>query len=179
MSSSSNLEFVLCDDNEMSERYQTQVDSYVEKQDSGFDVYYPETFTIQPGETKLVSLKIKARAIKEVVNCGMSCKEPWCSDQPQCIREEKSMPYWLVPRSSIFKTKLRMSNSVGIIDLNYRGSLGTPLDNVGNEPVTVEAGTRLFQICSHNLIPFESVKKVSSLDETERGSGGFGSTGSK
>ena len=172
------LEFVLCDDNTMSERYQTQLDSYGEKQDSGFDVYYPETFTIQSGETKLVSLKIKARAIKEVVNCGLSCKEQLCSDQPQCIRE-KSMPYWLVPRSSIFKTKLRMSNSIGIIDLNYRGSLGTPLDNVGNEPVTVEAGTRLFQICSHNLVPFGSVKNVISLDETERGSGGFGSTGTK
>ena len=154
--SGNHLEYVLCDDNTMSDKYQTQTETYVKKQDSGFDVYYPETFTIQPGETKVISLKIKAR-----------------------VREEKGMPYWLVPRSSIFKTKLRMANSVGIIDLNYRGQLGTPLDNISNEPVTVEAGTRLFQICSHNLVPFESVKKVSSLDETYRGCGGFGSTGSK
>ena len=148
------LQFVICEGNKMGDKYNTQAESYVDKQDSGFDVYYPETFTIQPGETKLVSLKIKARVLKE-----------------------RAMPYWLVPRSSIFKTKLRMSNSVGIIDLNYRGPLGTPLDNIGTEPVTVEAGTRLFQICSHDLIPFERVENVASLDETERGEGGFGSTG--
>ena len=158
------LEFVLCDDNEMGERYETQLKNYIDKQDSGVDVYYPETITIQPGETKLVSLKIMARVVSTLETCGNHCKEIY-------------FPYWLVPRSSIFKTKLRMANSVGIIDLNYRGSLGTPLDNVGSEPITIEAGTRLFQICSHNLIPFESVNRVESLDKTKRGEGGFGSTG--
>ena len=72
-----------------------------------------------------------------------------------------------------------MANSVGIIDSGYRGFLGTPLDNIGNDPVTIEAGTRLFQICSNNLMPFKSVKQVESLDSTERGVGGFGSTGTK
>ena len=150
------LELVVCE--EMEKKYTEQMCSYTEKQDSGFDVYYPETFTINPGETKLISLKIKARVVERRGG-------------------HKSLPYWLVPRSSIYKKKLRMSNSVGIIDLNYRGELGTPLDNIGDEPVTIEAGTRLFQICSHNLIPFKSVKKVDSLDNTVRGSGGFGSTG--
>ena len=152
--SGQHLQFVICDGNTMGDKYISQAESYVDKQDSGFDVYYPDTFTIQPGETKLISLKIKARVVKE-----------------------KAMPYWLVPRSSIFKTKLRMANSVGIIDLNYRGPLGTPLDNIGTEPVTIEAGTRLFQICSHDLIPFERVENVETLDETQRGEGGFGSTG--
>lgn len=151
------LEFMICEGNTMTEKYNTQSENYVNKQDSGFDVYYPETFTINPGETKVVSLKIKARVV--------------------CKNSKKTKPYWLVPRSSIFKTKLRMANSVGIIDLNYRGQLGTPLDNIGLEPTTIEAGTRLFQICSHDLIPFSSIKKVYSLDETQRGSGGFGSTG--
>ena len=154
--SEQHLEFVVCEDNLLGDKYKTQSDNYVKKQDSGFDVYYPETFTIQPGETKLVSLKIKARVVDQSMN---------------------SKPYWLVPRSSIYKTKLRMANSVGIIDLNYRGSLGTPLDNISTEPVTVEAGTRLFQICSHDLIPFDSVTQVGTLDETDRGEGGFGSTG--
>ena len=137
--------------------YKNQIDNYVLKDDSGFDVYYPETFTIQPGETKLISLKIKARVVKGA--------------------DYEYLPYWLVPRSSIFKTHLRMANSVGIIDSGYRGFLGTPLDNIGNDPVTIEAGTRLFQICSNNLMPFKSVKQVESLDSTERGVGGFGSTG--
>ena len=158
------LEIVVCDDNSFGEKYESQLKNYIDKQDSGFDVYYPETITIQPRETKLVSLKLKARVVSTLEKCENSSKEI-------------SFPYWLVPRSSIFKTKLRMANSVGIIDLNYRGSLGTPLDNIGDEPVTIEAGTRLFQICSHNLIPFECVKRVETLDETERGSGGFGSTG--
>ena len=171
------LQFVVCDGNTMKDKYNSQAESYVDKQDSGFDVYYPESFTIQPGETKLVSLKIKARVVKEELCSEKTCNDKWCSDQPECFKKQKSMPYWLVPRSSIFKTKLRMANSVGIIDLNYRGPLGTPLDNIGSEPVTVEAGTRLFQICSHDLIPFECVENVESLDETVRGEGGFGSTG--
>jgi len=158
------LEFVLCDDNAMGERYETQLKNYIDKQDTGFDVYYPETITILPGETKLVSLKIKARVVSTLENRGNDCKEI-------------SYPYWLVPRSSIFKTNLRMANSVGIIDLNYRGCLGTPLDNIGSKTVTIEAGTRLFQICSHNLIPFELVNRVETLDETKRGEWGFGSTG--
>ena len=149
------LEVVLCD--EMKNKYLEQIKTYVSKQDSGFDVYYPETFTIEPGETKIVSLKIRARVMNEDSSC--------------------SKPYWLVPRSSIYKTKLRMSNSVGIVDSNYRGELGTPLDNISDEPVTIEAGTRLFQICPNHLTPFSSVKKVESLDNTKRGSGGFGSTG--
>ena len=149
-----NLELVLC--KHMENKYIEQMNNYVEKQDSGFDVYYPETFTINPGETKCISLKIKARVVSEYGN---------------------ALPYWLVPRSSIYKKKLRMSNSVGIIDLNYRGELCTPLDNIGDKPITIDAGTRLFQICSNNLIPFNLVKKVDSLDDTVRGSGGFGSTG--
>ena len=51
-----------------------------------------------------------------------------------------------------------------------------PLDNIGDKPITIEVGTRLFKICSHNLIPFYSIKNVESLDNTLRGSGGFGST---
>lgn len=171
------LQFVICDGNIMIDKYNDQVKSYANKQDSGFDVYYPETFTIQPGETKVVSLKLKARVIKQELCSENTCNEEWCSDQSICTIKEIAMPYWLVPRSSIFKTKLRMANSVGIIDLNYRGSLGTPLDNIGTEAVTVEAGTRLFQICSHDLIPFTLVENVESLDETTRGEGGFGSTG--
>ena len=70
-----------------------------------------------------------------------------------------------------------MANSMGIIDSTYRGELIVALDNISNEFVTIEAGKRLFQICSCDLTPFERVEKVDSLDETERGSGGFGSTG--
>mgnify|MGYP006083919207 CR=1 FL=1 len=138
------------------ESYIKQIDTYVSKQDSGFDVYFPEAFTINAKETALISLNIKCRVLDDMGN---------------------ALPYWLVPRSSIYKSGVRMANSVGIIDSNYRGELKVPLDNITDKPITIEAGIRLFQICSHDLLPFSTVKKVESLDNTERGSGGFGSTG--
>jgi hypothetical protein len=50
------------------------------------------------------------------------------------------------------------------------------LENIGDQPYEIEAGTRLLQICSPMLLPAKA-QIVTSLDETSRGSGGFGSTG--
>jgi len=84
--------------------------------------------------------------------------------------------YWLLPRSSLSKTPLRLANSVGLIDPTYRGSLIAALENTSDAEVTIPAGTRLVQIALPSLRPFR-VEVVSSLDETERAAGGFGSTG--
>ncbi len=84
--------------------------------------------------------------------------------------------YYLYPRSSISKTSLRLSNSVGIIDAGYRGHIMAKVDNLSDEPYTVKAGDRLFQICMPDLRA--PVIVVGSVEKnTERGSGGFGSTG--
>lgn len=83
--------------------------------------------------------------------------------------------FLLVPRSSISNTKLRMQNSIGIIDAGYRGELIAKVDNIGEDAVNVFEGQRLFQIVMPDLKPFRVVMTL-HLDETERGERGFGST---
>ena len=82
----------------------------------------------------------------------------------------------LVPRSSIWRTSLRQANSIGIIDAGYRGHIMVPVDNISNEDYIIKPGERLFQIVHPLLKPIE-VELTDTLSETERGSGGFGSTG--
>jgi len=84
--------------------------------------------------------------------------------------------YQLVPRSSIWRTPLRQSNNIGIIDAGYRGHIMVPVDNISNDDYVVKRGERLFQIVHPSLEPIK-VELVEELSETERGSGGFGSTG--
>lgn len=84
--------------------------------------------------------------------------------------------YMLVPRSSISKTSIRLANSVGIIDKNYRGEVMVVVDNLKDEEVTLSEGSCYFQIVSFDgKLPNYQIENVS--DETSRGAGGFGSTG--
>ena len=90
--------------------------------------------------------------------------------------EDRHLSYMVVPRSSIIKTPLRMSNSVGIMDAGYRGNFMVPIDNLSDEDFVIEKHTRLFQVVSSNLDNID-VELVNHLSSTTRGSGGFGSTG--
>ena len=69
-----------------------------------------------------------------------------------------------------------MSNGVGIMDSGYRGNFMVPIDNVSNEEFVIEKHTRLFQVVGPILEPIQ-LKIVSTLSDSERGTGGFGSTG--
>lgn len=83
------------------------------------------------------------------------------------------------PRSGLaYKKGLTVLNAPGTIDADYRGDVGVILVNLSNEEVTVEPGERIAQlvIAKHETIEW---KPVESLEETSRGSGGFGSTGSR
>lgn len=85
--------------------------------------------------------------------------------------------YYTYGRSSIYKYGLSVANSVGIIDMGYRGHLiGMVYNMKFDNNMKIDAGTRLFQICAPDLSPL-SVKIVDSLPESARGEGGFGSTG--
>ena len=119
--------------------------------DAGLDLYVLEDIVFEPGETKLIKL-------------GISC-------QP-----EDGIAYFLMPRSSISKTSLRMSNSIGLIDGGYRGEIMACCDNIKTEKYSVKKGERLFQLVAANCseITYEIKDK---LDGTSRGDGGFGSTG--
>ena len=85
--------------------------------------------------------------------------------------------YMLVPRSSLAKTTIRMANSIGIIDKNYRGDVSVCVDNLSDTDVLMQEGCCYFQIISFDgKLPEFQIGEV-SLDKT-RGTGGFGSTGS-
>ena len=88
----------------------------------------------------------------------------------------KSVAFTVEPRSSICKTPLRMANGRGIIDAGYRGHLLIKCDS--HEDFTMKKDTSYFQILSSTLEPF-FIKEVSrdELSTTDRGIGGFGSTG--
>ena len=82
----------------------------------------------------------------------------------------------LMPRSSIAKTPLRLSNSIGLIDAGYRGEIIAAVDNIKEQPHKISVGERLFQLVAMNGSKI-NFKLVSELTETDRGTGGFGSTG--
>ncbi len=125
--------------------------------DSGLDLFIPKQIMVPGGAT---GYKIDLE-----IACSMHESE-----------QSKDISYYMYPRSSISKTPLRLSNSVGIIDAGYRGNLQIAVDNLSDTYYTVESGTRLVQICTPGLVPF-NFKLVDALSETTRGSGGFGSTG--
>ena len=83
--------------------------------------------------------------------------------------------FWMLPRSSISKSGLRLANSVGLIDAGYRGTIKAACDGVA----AVEANTRLFQLAAPDLLPWDEVRVVAEIPggATVRGAGGFGSTG--
>lgn len=82
----------------------------------------------------------------------------------------------LAARSSLFGRGLLMANGVGIIDSGFTGEIKVPLFNVGNLPNIVMAGERIAQLV---IVPcmLPKFEQVESLGDTERGEGGFGSTG--
>jgi dUTP pyrophosphatase len=84
--------------------------------------------------------------------------------------------FFLVPRSSIYKTGLLMANSPGIIDKSYRGELKAPVWSMTGHS-QVNQGDRMFQIVAPDMGWIRTIRIVESHPETERGAGGFGSTG--
>lgn len=81
------------------------------------------------------------------------------------------------PRSGLaLRNGITMLNSPGTIDADYRGEVKVIAINHGQEPWTVSHGDRMAQMVIA-AVPTLSVREVDHLDETERGDGGFGSTG--
>lgn len=142
--------------------------------DSGIDLFVVSDTIFYPGETKLIDLAIK---------CKMTNKD------------NLSIPYYLYPRSSIYKTPLRLANSVGIIDKDYRGNIKAAIQYVptsiflrrffskndnfrnsyNNSKYILKKGDRILQICAPDLQPIKLIL-TDKLDNTVRNEGGFGST---
>lgn len=125
---------------------------YAHLTDAGADIFALEDTYIKPNETKLVKTGIAV-----AIPVGYAIL--------------------IYPRSGLsLKTGLRIANSVGVIDSDYRGEVCVIMWNSGNEAVKIEAGDKIAQMII-NEVPMIKWKEVESLDETERGEGGYGSTG--
>lgn len=83
------------------------------------------------------------------------------------------------PRSGLaLKHGITVLNTPGTIDADYRGEVGVVLVNLSNEPFSIEPGERIAQMV---IAKYEQVEleEVEMLDETERGAGGYGHSGTK
>ncbi len=77
------------------------------------------------------------------------------------------------------KHGLCMANGVGVVDSDYRGELKVPMINLGTEPYTIQPGERVAQLCISPVYGANAAAfvPVQTLGDTDRGEGGFGSTG--
>lgn len=156
---------------------------------AGFDLFVVKEEQCEAGKVSLLDLGCKARMVKVNEN-----------------EIEEDVHFWLAPRSSIWKSGVTQANSLGIIDKSYRGPLmGAVLPihkpngywsqlSSGDGPKTgsyiwmncdsrvtgspvIEKGQRLFQIVAPDMGWIKEVRIVECLSETQRGEGGFGSSG--
>ena len=145
---------ILAENSHIASLYENHTNHHVG--DSGVDVFFSEDIIIPAKKTTLIRL-------------GIRCEAYPTKDK------DSNISYYLYPRSSIYKTPLRMANSVGIIDAGYRGMIMVAVDNISDEDYTVYHGQRLFQLCSPTLSPI-TFELTNTLSDTTRGEGGFGST---
>ena len=135
---------------------------------AGFDVYFPRDVNVHTNKSEFVKMNIICE-----MHIFNERKERW-----------EPVSYYSYPRSSISKTPLMLANSVGIIDSGYRGELIGAFRNIGSSEhytvdyYTVEKYSRLLQICAPDLRPiYVELVTENFFEQTNRGSGGFGSTG--
>lgn len=121
--------------------------------DAGLDLYADQDLKLSPGEWKIVKTGI-------------------------AIALPNGYAGLVLPRSGLAaKAGLTIMNSPGLIDPAYRGEVGVILTNLGKKVFNVESGMRIAQLLITKFEP-ASLKEVVELDKTDRGDGGFGSTGS-
>ena len=123
---------------------------------SGMDLaaYIDSNININPGQTAIIPT-------------GLALSIP------------KGFEVQIRPRSGLAaKQKISVLNTPGTIDADYRGEIKVILINLGHEPFEVEKGLRIAQMVVCPIVQAQ-LKEVDDLSETERGKGGFGSTGTK
>jgi dUTP pyrophosphatase len=128
--------------------------TYAHPGDAGMDVRSVEEVVLEPGGRKLV-------------RTGLVMMLP-----PGYEAQVR-------PRSGLaLKNGVTVLNTPGTIDADYRGEVGVIMVNLSNEPQTIENGERICQmvVARHSTVEWTLVE---DLDETERGAGGFGHTGTK
>ncbi len=130
-----------------------ELPSYAYAGDAGLDLRSSEDVTLEPFERRLISTGL-AIAIPE------------------------GYAGFVQPRSGMaLKHGLSMANTPGLIDSHYRGELKVIAINLDpREPISIKRGDRIAQLVIQQ-VPVVSLVEVEELDETDRGTGGFGSSG--
>ena len=152
---------------ELSEKYSQAIAAREEQEipDAGFDLFVPDNARVEGRSIYKIDHQVKA-SMTWVHRDG----------------NEMCVAFYLYPRSSTgTKTPLRLANSVGIIDAGYRGPLIAAFDNWINEVYEIKKEQRLVQVCPPDLSNYplhvSLVETEEALGITDRGEGGFGSTG--
>ena len=121
--------------------------------DAGWDLRTPHDFQLEPGEFGKINLHV-------------------------CIEGERGKYYRVEDKSSLAALGLQVRG--GIIDNNYRGPIHVVIQNFSAKPIKFEKGTKIAQLL---VCPVEDDNQIELLEEinqdTERGNGGFGSSGEK
>lgn len=153
--------FIYTDNAELRQLIQKQIDNH-RYTDSGFDIPMLAQ-DITPNKNGVATLRFQMKAAATL--------------------QQSPSPFLILPRSSISNSPFRMTNSVGLIDMGYRGELMAKVDVLDHyEPFTVLEGQRFFQLCRPDFRPWTCIQLMNSESELpkapdSRGSGGFGSTG--
>lgn len=142
-----------------------------EERDAGFDLCCASTEYSSPFPSEQIIQRI-----------SQNCSAAFYDTERGLFRA-----FWLLPRSSISRTSLRLANSVGLIDAGYRGTIQAATEwralpmstTTGVDIFNVHEGDRYFQLASPDLLPWSRVEIVDTIPggPTLRGTGGFGSTG--
>jgi dUTP pyrophosphatase len=161
--------FVDSDDIELKNKYIQVIEEHNSKltknityPDAGFDLFVPNNTNLKQSNVNKIDYNII------------------CSAKIHRKGNSFNTGFYMYPRSSISKSQLRLANNVGIIDSGYRGHLICMFDLINTNFLSVKKFDRYVQICSPGLMPIivEYVNSIQELgEETERGIGGFGSTG--
>lgn len=136
-------------------REHAMLPAYQSDHAAGADLYaaLDAPVTLHPGDRMLVPTGIAA--------------QPDCAD---CV-------LLITARSGLaVKKGLTLSNGVGVVDADYRGEICVGLVHLGTEDVTIAPGDRIAQLLVLPILRADFVQ-ADALDDTERGSGGFGHTG--
>ncbi len=132
-----------------------ELPSYAYEGDAGLDLRASEDVTLQPFERRLIPT-------------GLSVAIP------------EGYAGFVQPRSGMaLKRGLSMANTPGLIDAHYRGELKVVAINLDpKEAIHIERGERIAQLVIQQ-VPVVDLEEVDELDDTDRGAGGFGSSGAQ
>lgn len=137
-------------------RSNNELPQYATIMSAGMDLraFTDEPITLMPGE-------------RRIVHSGISIQLP------------EGYELQVRPRSGLaLKHGITLTNAPGTVDADYRGDVGAIVHNLGTEPFVINNGDRICQIVAKEYVKIEW-EETDALDSTDRGEGGFNSTGVK